>query len=305
MDGVHEGGNNNLNWRVKTYQIGSEAAVREEILHTCDRAQVGEILIFPEYAAYTADESERTLDALIKKAQEKRVTIVTTLNLATSLLPRSKPNHRYNALTLITPQGELHVPAAKTTPQSFEMVQYSTRFPKINVTPYDSIRRVTLIQGDETKTCVFSVCSDLYVLLFGGSDYNDLQADIGIFPGNFGRGAERAARRVIERLRTAGVFTETIFCNPMQLTKKPDQLPIVLPATDYDSQTTSAVPLTDAERIKLFRENVLLYVDETVEHFVSMADLTPMHNGRFTIPMSLIDVSPTLEYDDTPINLNP
>ncbi|MHB1630390.1 MAG: hypothetical protein ACYCVB_18800 [Bacilli bacterium] len=294
-----------MNWRVETYQLGSEAAVREEILHTCDRANAGEILIFPEYAAYTAEEAERTLDALLKKAQDRRLTIVTTLNLDGSLLPHSKPGHRYNALALVTPQGELHVPAAKTTPQSFEMVQYSERFPEINVTPYDYIRRVTLIQGDETRSCVFSICSDLYVLLFGGPDYNDLRADIGIFPGNFGRGAERAARRVIDRLRTAGVFAETIFSNPLQLTKKPDQLPAVLPARDHDTRTTPAVPLTDAERIKLFRENVLFYVDETVEHFVAMATLTPMHNGRFTMPMSLIDASPALEYADTPIDLNP
>jgi len=294
-----------LNWRVETYQLGSEAAVREEILQTCDRAQAGEILIFPEYAAYTAEEAERTLDALIKKAQDRRLTIVTTLNLDGALLPHSKPDHRYNALTLITPRGELHVPAAKVTPQSFEMVQYSERFPKINVTPYDFIRRVTLSQGDETRTCVFSICSDLYPLLFGGPAFTDLQADIGIFPGNFGRGAELAARRVIGRLRTAGVFTETIFANPAQLTKKPGQLPVVLPAKDYDARTTPAIPLTDAERIQLFRENVLFYVDETVEHFVAMAALTPMHNGRFTMPMSLIDVSPTLEYTETRIDLNP
>lgn len=291
--------------RVHTYEMASEAAVREEIASVCWRADAGDVLVFPEYAAYTAEESERTREVLQRVARERRIGIVTTLNLRGDGLLDADPDRRYNTLVVFTPKGEAVSAAAKITPQSFEMMQYSERYPAIGVTPYSAFRRVALTQGEDRQQVVFAVCSDLYLLLAGGAQVYDLSADILMVPGNFGRGAEKAVRRLLTRFRTSGAFRRTVFSNPWQQARKEGQQPVALEARDDLTYTGEVHRLTGEERLQLVQDNVLFYVDETVPHFVQMAQHTPMDDGRLTMPMSRIH-PPLLVYpDDFTIDLLP
>ncbi|OLO27074.1 hypothetical protein BTR23_21320 [Alkalihalophilus pseudofirmus] len=279
-------------WYVLSYALSKETTILEDCLQQLQDVPVGGIAVLPEYVGNTVEFSEIAFSKLKEVSKERKINIITTLNIIPVDLPEAEEGKNYNTLTIFTKKGKVHTPQAKITPQSFERKQYDEKFPAINVGDYDYLNKVEIDINGEKKTILFVICSDMYTLLAGVKQIEDLKADLCITPGNFGNGAEQAVYRILDKFRLARIFETTIFSNPYQNLKKPTQTPLVQKATDYVKQdeTKEMVELTDWDRIQLIKENVAFYQDEHVPSFVHMANLTQMDSGRMTIGKSRFDV---------------
>ncbi|MFV8828898.1 hypothetical protein [Alkalihalobacterium sp. APHAB7] len=279
-------------WYVLSYAMSKESAILEDCVEQLQEIPEGGIAVLPEYVANSIENSEIAFTKLREVCIERKINVITTLNIIPNDLPHAEAGKNYNTLTVFTKDGEVHTPQAKITPQSFERKQYDEKFPAINVGDYDYLNIVDIDINGEKKKVLFVICSDMYTLMAGIQNIQDLKVDLCIVPGNFGNGAEKAVYRTLNAFRQAGIFETTIFANPYQKLKKPTHTPLVQQATDYTSrdQAEETVELTDWDRIQLVKENVAIYPDEQVPSFVHMASLTTMDNGRMTIGMSRLAV---------------
>ncbi|WP_216828469.1 hypothetical protein [Alkalihalobacterium elongatum] len=275
-------------WYVLSYAMSKESAILEDCLKQLQDIPEGGIAVLPEYVANSSDHSEIAFTKLKEVCIERKINVITTLNIIPNDLPHAEAGKNYNTLTIFTKEGRVHTPQAKITPQSFERKQYDEKFPAINVGDYDYLNLVDIDINGETKKALFVICSDMYTLMAGVESIKELKADICIVPGNFGNGAEQAVYRTLEKFRLAGIFETTIFANPYQNLKKPTHTPLVRLATDITSRDKNAETkmLSDWDRIQLVKNNVAIYPDDQVPSFVHMASLTTMDNGRMTIGMS-------------------
>ncbi|MBN6185474.1 hypothetical protein JQN58_00565 [Aneurinibacillus sp. BA2021] len=280
-------------WKIASYPMASEQKVLDHVAQQLKEAAPQSIVVLPEYVAYTEENAAKALEVLVDVCQTKRISVMTTLNLVPNKLPHAAAGVNYNTLTIVTKEGEVHTPQAKITPQSFERVQYQPNFPKMNVGDYGFLNRVTLEIDGEQVSAFFVICSDVYCLMAGVEQVEEIKADYCIVPGNFGNGAEQAVRRTLQRFREAGIFGTTIFSNPYQNVKDESQVPLVKEAVEMIAAKPDAPirPLTDWERMELVKNNVAIYPDEQVPSFVHMAKLTMMDQGRMTVGMSRFPVT--------------
>ncbi|WP_204557782.1 hypothetical protein [Bacillus ectoiniformans] len=289
-------------WYVLSYALSKESAILEDCLDQLYAVPKGGTAILPEYVASTTEGSERAFQKLQEITKERNINVITTLNIIPQDLPHAEENKNYNTLTIFTKEGKVHTPQAKITPQSFERIQYDEKFPAINVADYHYLNKVEIQINGEKKTVLFVICSDMYTLMAGVQDIQQLKADICIIPGNFGNGAEQAVYRTIEKFQQAGIFETVIFSNPYQKLKNPAHTPLVQKATDFltRDQNQDIKMLTDWDRIQLVKENVAIYVDDHIPSFVHMANITTMDQGRMTMGMSRIAVEVKVEtYPET------
>lgn len=283
-------------WHILSYPLASEKIALAHVVEQLSSIEEGAIVVLPEYLAYTRDNSELALEYLVDICRKRKISVMTTLNLVPDNLPYAEPGRNYNVLTIVNRQGDVYTPQAKITPQSFERVQFEEKFPAMNVGDYTHLNRVTLDIHGQEYTAFFVICSDMYSLLLGVQHIEDLKADYAIVPGNFGNKAERAVDRILRRFREGGVFGTTIFSNPYQVIKDPSKAPLVQRATEYTERSEGApiIPLTDWERIQLFKENVAVYPDEFVPSFVHMAGLTIKDEGRLTVGLNRFAANVTI-----------
>jgi hypothetical protein len=270
-----------LDIKVKTFGMGPEEDQLNEISDKIKSSHKGDILIFPEYAAYTLEGSQKAFARLSEMASDKRLSIITTLNLPSNDLPFADPKENYNALFIFSRHGGIYSPQAKITPQSFEMHHLDESFPKMNVAPYSRLNQVTLQRNGEKFSAFFFICSDLYVLpLFS---FQELESDIICCPANFGNGAESAAGRVIEYSVQSGLFKQGFYCNTYQNTKQ-DFIPLTV-GFEKTYETRVAGKSYDKEEMKKrVQKSSAVYVDDEYCNFKSMLKLT--RNGTFTVPKS-------------------
>ncbi|MDI3316478.1 MAG: hypothetical protein QJR14_02425 [Bacillota bacterium] len=289
-------------WLPLAYRMGPEPEVLGQALERLERldAPAGACVVLPEYLAYTRDASRAALAALSEAARRLGLNLITTLNLVPEevggRLPGAEPGAAYNTLVVVTRHGELHTPQAKVTVQSFEQRHYDPRFAEIGVRPYRRLHRVRLRPpgGEEPLTALFLICSDVYLPLLSVADPEVLRAQVAVIPGNFGRGAERAVREVLAAFR-GPLWQETVFVNAYQ-EERPGRPPVARRVEEVRAAQGTPGPLPDAfARMRLFRRNTVVYPDEVAPNFVRMAELTDRDGGRFSIPMSVLDLEPVVD----------
>ncbi len=270
-----------LDIKVKTFGMGPEEDQLNEISDKIKSSHKGDILIFPEYAAYTLEGSQEAFAELSKMSSDNGLSIITTLNLPGHDLPFADPKENYNALFIFSRNGEVYCPQAKITPQSFEMRHLDESFPKMNVAPYSRLNRVTLRRNGEKFSAFFFICSDLYVLpLFS---FQELKSDIICCPANFGNGAEGAAGQVIEYSVRSGLFKQGFYCNTYKNTKQ-DLIPLTV-GFEKAYETGAASESYDREEMKKrVQKSSAVYNDDQYCNFKSMLKLT--RQGTFTVPES-------------------
>ncbi|BAU28401.1 hypothetical protein DFP93_107132 [Aneurinibacillus soli] len=284
-------------WHILSYPLASEKIALANVAEQLSSVEEGAIVVLPEYLAYTRDNSLLALEYLVDVCRTRKINVMTTLNLVPDNLPHAEPGRNYNVLTIVNRHGDVYTPQAKITPQSFERVQFEEKFPAMNVGDYTHLNRVTLDINGQEHTAFFVICSDIYSLLLGVQHIEHLKADYAIVPGNFGNKAERAVDRILRRFRDGGVFRTTIFSNPYQVLKDPSKAPLVQQATEYveRSEDEQVIPLTDWDRIQLFKENVAVYPDEFVPSFVHMTGLTIKDEGRLTVGLKRFATNVTID----------
>ncbi len=270
-----------LEIKVKTFGMAREQEQLDEILDKIKSSSKGDILLFPEYGAYTLEGSQTAFAEFSRIAVRQQVSLITTLNLPSSDLPGADPNLNYNTLFIFSRNGEVYSPQAKITPQSFEMRHLDESFPKMDVAPYSHLNQVTLRRNGEQFSALFFICSDLYVLpLFG---FNELKSEIICCPANFGNGAESAAGRVIEYSVQSGLFKQGFYCNTYQNAKQ-DLIPLTVGfESAYETGTTDK-PYDKEEMKQRVRKASAVYPDDEYCNFKSMLKLT--RQGTFTVPKS-------------------
>ncbi|MCZ6513452.1 MAG: hypothetical protein O6857_05935 [Nitrospinae bacterium] len=270
-----------LDIKVKTFGMAREQEQLDEISDKIKSSHKGDILIFPEYAAYTLEGSQKAFAELSKMSSDNGLSIITTLNLPSPDLPGADPNLNYNTLFIFSRNGEVYSPQAKITPQSFEMRHLDESFPKMNVASYSYLNKVTLRVNGESFTAFFFICSDLYVLpMF---DFRELASDIICCPANFGNGAESAAGRVIKYSVQSGLFNQGFYCNTYQNAKR-DLIPLTV-GFERAYETRTAGTSYDKEEMKQrVRKASAVYPDDEYCNFKSMLKLT--RQGTFTVPKS-------------------
>ncbi len=261
--------------------MAQEQEQLDEIVDKIKSSNKGDILIFPEYAAYTLEGSKIAFAELSKMSSDNGLSIITTLNLPSGDLPFADPNKNYNALFIFSRNGEVYCPQAKITPQSFEMRHLDESFPKMNVAPYSRLNQVTLQRNGEKFSAFFFICSDLYVLpLFA---FQELNSEIICCPANFGNGAESAAGQVIEYSIQSRLFKQGFYYNTYQ-NAKPDLIPLTVGfERSYETGTTDK-PYDKEEMKERVRKASAVYPDDEYCNFKSMLKLT--RQGTFTVPKS-------------------
>lgn len=270
-----------LEIKVKTFGMAREQEQLDEIINKIKSSNREDILIFPEYGAYTLEGSQTAFAEFSKIAVRQQVSLITTLNLPSSDLPEADPNLNYNTLFIFSRNGEVYSPQAKITPQSFEMRHLDKSFPKMDVAPYSNLNQVTLRRNGEKFSALFFICSDLYVLpLFS---FQELKSDVICCPANFGNGAEGAAGRVIEYSVHSGLFKQGFYCNTYQNTKQ-DLIPLTV-RFEKAYETGAAGESYDREEMKKrVQKSSAVYKDDQYCNFKSMLKLT--RQGTFTVPES-------------------
>ncbi|CAI2719324.1 hypothetical protein [Nitrospina watsonii] len=265
-----------------TFGMAAEDKQLAEIAGQVEAANAGDIYLFPEYAAYTAEGSDIAYDALCRWAREKRITLITTLNRAAADLPHADASERANTLFVFSRDGTVHAPQAKVTPQSFEMNWVDEKSPVINVKPYAYLNRVVLRHEGQACSALFLICSDLYLLKLFPPEA--LKADVLFCPANFGNGAEGVAGRLIETCVERGVFGQAFYANCYQKPKG-DHLPLTVAVTQSYRQVEGAVvKMGAADLVRQVDASHHLYHDDSHTNFLSMLELT--RQGGFTVPHS-------------------
>jgi len=266
---------------VKTFGMAQEEDQLYEIVDKIKSSNRGDILIFPEYGAYTPEGSQKAFTELSNISSHNGISIITTLNLPSPDLPKADPNVNYNTLFIFSRKGKVYSPQAKITPQSFEMRHLDKSFPKMNVAPYSYLNEATLRLNGKNFTVFFFICSDLYVLpLF---DYQGLKSDVICCPANFGNGAEESAGEVIEYSVNSGLFKQGFYCNTYQNVKW-NLVPLTLGFERSYLADAKETPYDREEMRKWIQKSSVVYPDDEYCNFKSMLKLT--QRGTFTVPKS-------------------
>lgn len=260
----------------------------------------GETAFLPEYLAWTPRGSGRAFSRLVALAQERNINIVTTLNVGPDLhedLPGHAPSSRYNALVIFTRHGDVHVPQAKVTPQSFEM-DASTDGPGIGVSAYDRINRVRLDWQDALVEARFLICSD--VAAFMQLTPAQLRCDLLVVVGNFAYGAERVASRLLGIAIENGVADTTFHVNAFHTPSAPGHRPLAFKVEEVLDATKSTKPGEQWPSPRALRSGFHVYEDDAAHDFVSMCNLP--RRGRVAIPRSRW--KPALTVGEYPITVS-
>jgi hypothetical protein len=265
-------------------QLGSEEQMLERALTALEEVEEGETAFLPEYLAWTPRGSGRAFSRLVALAQDRNINIVTSLNVGSDLhedLPGREPLSRYNALVIFTRHGDVHVPQAKVTPQSFEMDDDEDG-PGIGVAPYDRINRVRLDWQDALVDVRFLVCSDVAAFLqFSPAE---LRCDLLVVLGNFAYGAERVASRLLGQAIEGGLASTSFHVNAFHSPSAPGHTPLALKVEEVLDATAPTKPAKAWPNARSLRSGFHVYDDDDAHDFVSMCNLP--RRGRVAIPRS-------------------
>jgi hypothetical protein len=264
--------------------LGDESAMLESALAELEQVGPGEIAFLPEYVAWTAHGSGEAFAQLLKCARSRDINIVCTLNLAGDLiedLPGRREESRYNALVIFTRHGDVHVPQAKCTPQSFEMDR-KLGGAGIGVAAYDRINLVRLDIESEIYRTRFLVCSDVWA--FARLGPAKLACDLLVVLGNFAFGAEEWTTRLLGRALKAGIARGAIFVNAYQTPKRSSDQPLAIKVEEVlDARRTLKKP----RRMGPVRRAFCVYPDDKVRNFLDMCLYAP-RKKRIMMPRSLL-----------------
>lgn len=265
-------------------QLGSEEQMLDRAMFALDGVHEGETAFMPEYLAWTPHGSGRAYARMIAGAQERNINVVTTLNIGPDLhedLPGRDPAARYNALTIFTRHGSVHVPQAKVTPQSFEMDSRADG-PGIDVAPYSRINRIQLDWQDSLIEARFLICSDLMAML--SLSPAELRCDLLVVLGNFAYGAERAATRLLGRALEAGVARTALHVNAYQEPRDPGQRPLAVEVEEVLDAMSKTKVQPAWPSLRPIRSAFYVYEDADADDFVTMCNLP--RRGRIAVPRS-------------------
>jgi hypothetical protein len=270
-----------LSFHLIPLALGSEAQVLESALRALVEVEPGETAFLPEFLAWTPVGSGRAFASLLKLTRIRGINVVTTLNLGGELvpdLPGADPGLRYNAVAVFTRNGDVHVPQAKITPQSFEM-DPTLDGPGISVTGYGRLNTVELDVDDELVRARFLVCSD--VALLGRFKPRELACDLLILMGNFATGAEKHASRLLGLALAAGVAKTALHVNAFQDRPKP----LAVRVEEVLDATRAKKPAARWPSPPSLRSATYVYPDGKARDFVTMCKL-PKRRGRIAVPSS-------------------
>ncbi|HZS37134.1 MAG TPA: hypothetical protein VFF06_09915 [Polyangia bacterium] len=265
-------------------ELGAEEQMLDGALDALEEVEAGETAFLPEYLAWSESGSGRAFARLVAFAQERDINIITTLNLGAELaedLPGHDPAERYNALTIFTRHGAVHVPQAKFSTQSFEMDK-SLDGPGIGVTPYARINRVKLDVDDALLDACFLICSDLVVMQ--QLTPRDLACDLMVVLGNFAYGAERVAMRLLGRALECRAAATAVLVNAYQLSNDKRRPPLANKVEEVLDGTSTGKPRAKWPSPQSMRAAFHVYDDEDAHDFVSMCKLP--RRGRIAVPRS-------------------
>lgn len=271
-----------LEIQLRTFGMAAEDRQLSEIARQVESVSAGDIVLFPEYAAYTAEGSDIAYDAFCRWAREKQITLITTLNRAAEDLPYSEAGERANTLFVFSANGKVHAPQAKVTTQSFEMRWMDEKSPIINVKPYTHLNRVVLRHEGQAYSALFLICSDLYLLKLFPPEA--LRADVLFCPANFGNGAEGVAGKLIETCVERGVFGQAFYANCYQQPKSKHMSLTVAVTQSYRQAEGTVAKMGTADLVRQVDASCHLYHDDSHPNFLSMLELT--RQGGFAVPHS-------------------
>jgi hypothetical protein len=278
--------------------LGDEPEVLAAALEALSGVEEGETAFLPEYVAWTARGSGRAFATLIAFAQARKINIVTTLNLGGDLiedLPGAGRERRYNAVTIFTRYGTVHVPQAKITPQAFEMSQ-AVDGPDIGVDPYARSNRVRIDMDESILDARFLICSDLMVLY--QHPPAELACDLLVVLGNFAFGAEKVASRLLSRALEAGVAHTALLVNAHHEPNAPRRRPLAVAAEEAIDAPRLVKPRRRWPSRASLRAGFHVYPDEAASDFIAMCKLP--RGGRIAVPRSRWGAEVTLaEYPVT------
>ena len=284
-------------------ELGSEEEMLARALHALGEVGEGETAFLPEYVAWTPRGSGIAFARLVALAQARNINIVATLNVAPDLhedLPGRDPEARYNALVIFTRHGEVHVPQAKVTPQSFEMDEREGG-PGIGVVPYDRINRVRLDWQDSLIEARFLICSDVAAFLQFTPE--ELACDVMVVLGNFAYGAERVTSRMLEGAIATGAASTTLHVNAFHTPSRPDRRPLAMQVEEVLDSTgrKRTKPTKSWPQPRSLRSGFYVYEDDEARDFVTMCNL-PRRAGRVAVPKSRW--KPALTLGEYPITVS-
>jgi hypothetical protein len=270
-----------LSFHLIPLALGSEAQVLERALAALMEVEPGETAFLPEFLAWTPVGSGRAFASLLKLTRVRGINVVTTLNLGGELvpdLPGADPALRYNAVAVFTRHGDVHVPQAKITPQSFEMEE-SLDGPGISVSGYERLNIVELDVDDELVRARFLVCSD--VALLGRFTPRDLACDLMVLMGNFAVGAEKHASRLLGLALASGVAETALHVNAFQERVKP----LAVRVEEVLDATRVKKPAMRWPSPARLRSATYVYPDGQASDFLKMCKM-PKRRGRIAVPRS-------------------
>jgi hypothetical protein len=274
-------------------QLGTEAQMLERALEALGEVEPGETAFLPEYLAWTPAASGEAFAKLLQVARSHGINIVTTLNLGGELvadLPGAEPGGSYNAVAIFTRHGAVHVPQAKVTAQSFEMIDQLDG-PGIGVDGYRRLNTVQLDVDEELVTARFLVCSD--VALLGRFTPRELQCELVITVGNFAYGAEKHATRMLGLALQAGVMKTAIHVNAFHVPRDPKHQALANRVEEVLDATRERKPAAKWPKPRSLRSGFYVYPDEEVTDFLSMCQLKG-RRGRIAVPRSRWEAEVTL-----------
>jgi hypothetical protein len=264
--------------------LGDEPHMLAQALLALEAVDEGETAFLPEYLAWTPRGSGRAFARLIALAQQRKINIVTTLNLGGDLvedLPGHEPAEHYNALVVFTRYGVAHVPQAKVAPHSFEMDR-ALDGPGIGVAHYARLNRVQLDVDDALRDVHFLIGSDLMAL--NRFTPAALRCDLLVLLGNFAHGAEKVASRLLGRALAAGVARTALHVNAHHVPTKRRQAPLALKVEEVLDATEAVAPADQWSSPRALRSGFYVYDDDQAHDFVSMCRLP--RKGRVAVPRS-------------------
>jgi hypothetical protein len=273
-------------------ELGGEAEMLERALEALDEVEPGETAFLPEYLAWTPHGAGVAFARLVSYSRQHHINVVTTLDLGHELvtdLPGADLERHYNAVAIFTQHGAVHIPQAKVTTQSFE-TDPTLDGPGIGVTGYARINRVKLDVDEEIVTARFLVGSDLALL--GRFSPREWECDLLVVMGNFPRGAEKQASRMLGLALKAGVTRTVVHVNAFQA-RLMERVEEVL------DTTRAKKPSARWSSGRSLRSGFYLYPDQAVRDFKSMSALKA-RRGRIPLPRSRWEAEVTLgEYPVT------
>jgi hypothetical protein len=265
---------------------GSEGRVLQQALAELTDVEPGETAFLSESLAWTPVGSGQAFAALLKLTRVRDINVVTTLNLGGELipdLPGADSLLRYNAVVVFTRHGDVHVPQAKSTPQSFEMDDRLSG-PNIAVTGYPRFNTVSLDVDEELVKARFVVGSD--VALLGRFTPRELACDLMVVMGHLPTGAENHAGRLLGLALAAGVAKTAMHINAFE-PRLAERVEAVLDAT------RARKPAARWSSPRALRSAVYVHPDGAARDFAATARLRK-RRGRIAVPQSRWDAEISL-----------